>query len=52
MKQIFEHLKSAPTDKRLDKEDTIHPYNGILLSHKEKWGAAIYSKMKFWGNYV
>ena len=23
-----------PTDRRMDKEDVVHIYNGILLSHK------------------
>ena len=23
------------TDRRMDKEDVVHTYNGILLSHKE-----------------
>ena len=29
----------------LDKEDVVHIYNGIFLSHKKEWSNAIYSKM-------
>ena len=29
----------------LDKEDVVHIYDGILLSHKKEWSNAIYSKM-------
>ena len=25
-----------PIDRRMDKEDVVHIYNGILLSHKKK----------------
>ena len=27
----------------MDKEDTLHIYNGILLSHKKEWNNAIFS---------
>ena len=29
----------------IDKEDVVHIYNGILLSHKEEWSNAICSNM-------
>ena len=29
----------------MDKEDVVHIYNGILLSHKKEWNNAIYSNM-------
>ena len=29
----------------MDKEDTLHIYNGILLSHKKEWNNAIVSNM-------
>ena len=29
----------------LDKEDAVLIYNGILLSHKKRWNAAIYDKI-------
>ena len=29
----------------MDKEDVVHIYNGILLSHKEEWNNAICSNM-------
>ena len=25
------------TDRGMDKEDVVHTYNGILLSHKKEW---------------
>ena len=28
-----------------DKEDVVHIYNGILLSHKKEWNNGIYSNM-------
>ena len=28
-------------DRGMDKEDVVHIYNGILLSHKNKWNSAI-----------
>ena len=31
-----------PTDRRMDKEDVAHIYNGILLSHKKEWNWIIY----------
>ena len=31
-------------DRGMDKEDVVHIYNGILLSHK-KWNNAIYRNM-------
>ena len=33
------------TDRGTDKGDTVHIYNGILLSHKEEWNNAICSNM-------
>ena len=29
----------------MDKEDVVHIYNGILLSHKKGWNNAIYNNM-------
>ena len=29
----------------MDKEDVVHIYNGVLLSHKKEWNNAIYSNM-------
>ena len=29
----------------MDKEDVVHIYNRILLSHKKEWSNAIYSNM-------
>ena len=29
----------------MDKEDVVHVYNGILLSHKKEWNLAICSNM-------
>ena len=32
-------------DKWMDKEDVVHIYSGILLSHKKEWNNAINSYM-------
>ena len=32
-------------DRWIDKEDVVHIYNGILLSHKKEWNHAICSNM-------
>ena len=32
-------------DRGMDKEDVVHVYNGILLSHKNEWNNAICSNM-------
>ena len=32
-------------DRWVDKEDVVHIYNGILLSHKKEWNNAIRSNM-------
>ena len=32
-------------DEGMDKEDVVHIYNGILLSHKKEWNNAICSNM-------
>ena len=32
-------------DRGVDKEDVVHIYNGILLSHKKEWNNAICSNM-------
>ena len=32
-------------DRWTDKEDVVHIYNGILLSHKKEWNNAIFSNM-------
>ena len=29
-----------PTDRGMDKEDVVHMYNGIRLSHKQEWNHA------------
>ena len=33
------------TDKRMDKEDVVHIYNGMLLNYNEEWNNAICSNM-------
>ena len=33
------------TNGEMDKEDVVHIYNGILLSHKKEWNNAICSDM-------
>ena len=33
------------TDRGMDKEDAVHIYNGILVSHKKEWNNAICSNM-------
>ena len=33
------------TDRWMDKEDVVHIYNGILLSHKKEWNNAICSNI-------
>ena len=35
----------CPVDRWMDKEDVAHIYNGILLSHKEKWNWVICSEV-------
>ena len=30
-----------PIDREMDKEDVVHIYNGILLSHKKEWNWVI-----------
>ena len=32
-------------DRWMDKEDVVHIYNGILLSHKKEWNNAICSNI-------
>ena len=32
-------------DRWMDKEDMVHIYNGIVLSHKKEWNNAICSNM-------
>ena len=34
-----------PIDRQMDKEDVVHIYNGILLSHKKEWNNAICSNI-------
>ena len=34
-----------PIDRWMDKENVVHIYNGILLSHKKEWDNAICSNM-------
>ena len=38
-------MVGQPIDGRMDKEDVIYLYNGILLSHKKEWNNAICSDM-------
>ena len=38
-------------DRGMDKEDVVHTYNGILLSHKKEWNNAICSNMDGPGDY-
>ena len=33
-------------DRWMDKEDVVHTYNGILLSHKKEWNTAICRNME------
>ena len=33
-------------DRGMDKEDVVHLYNGILLSHEKEWNNAICSNME------
>ena len=33
-------------DRWMDKEDVVHIYNGILLSHKKEWNNVICSNME------
>ena len=30
-------------DRRMDKEDVGHTYNGIVLGHRKQWNKAIWS---------
>ena len=39
------------TDRWMDKEDVVHIYNGILLSHKKEWTNAICSNMDGFRDY-
>ena len=32
-------------DRGMDKEDVVHIYNGVVLSHKKEWNNAICSNM-------
>ena len=32
-------------DKWMIKEDMVHVYNGLLLSHKKEWNNAMYNNM-------
>ena len=32
-------------DRRIDKEDVVHIYNGILLNHRKEWNCAIFRDM-------
>ena len=33
------------TDRGMNKEDVVHIYNGVLLSHKKEWNNAICNNM-------
>ena len=35
----------------MDKQDVVHVYDGILLSHKKEWNFAIYSNMNETGRH-
>ena len=34
-----------PINRWMDKEDAVHKYNGVLLSHQKEWNNAICSNM-------
>ena len=34
------------TDRWMDKEDVVHTYSGLLLSHKKEWNDAIFSNIE------
>ena len=38
-------------DRWMDKEDVVHLYNGILLSHKKEWNNAIRSHIDGFRDY-
>ena len=38
-------------DRGMDKEDVVHIYNGLLLSHKKEWNNAICNNMDGPGDY-
>ena len=38
-------------DRWMDKDDVVHIYSGILLSHKKEWNNAICSNMDGPGDY-
>ena len=38
-------------DRGMDKEDVVHIYNGLLLSHKKEWNNAICAHMDGPGDY-
>ena len=40
-----ETLIQNTIDRWIDKEDVVHIYNGMLLSHKKEWNNAIWSNM-------
>ena len=40
-----------PINRWMDKEDTVHKYNGVLLSHQKEWNNAICSNMDKSGDY-
>ena len=37
----METTKVVSFNRWVDKEDVVHTYNGILLSHKKRWNTAI-----------
>ena len=39
------------TDRRMDKEDVVHMYNGTGLNQKKEWNNAIWSNMNGPGDY-
>ena len=40
-------------NKRMDKQNTVYPYNGILFSHKKEWSAATrYNVDEPWKHYA
>ena len=42
---IYGSQDMKTTDRWLDKEDVVHIFNGILLSHKKSWNTAICNNM-------
>ena len=41
--QTKAYFKCENVDGEMDKENVVHIYNGILLSHKKEWNNVIYN---------